>query len=363
MSLAQRLLLLLPAALLLSGCGNAPEETTQALVYPAKVFQISPQAQGQLRRFPAQVQAAERAPLAFRVNGELISLPAKSGQIVRAGALLARLDPADYQLQLDDRKARFELAQSQFGRMEDLFAQGQVSRAQYDQAKAELDISSAALATARSELSYTELRAPFAGVVAEVYADNHQPVSAGKTVVILQAANQLEIRVQVPENLMALLLGNPRNQYQPEVEFEALPEQRFRASYKEHTAQADPQTGSFTVTLAMARPANLNVLPGMSASVHVDLARVLSQHTSPLLIPPQAVLQTGQQSNGSPVATVWLVNADMTLTAREVTLGQLTSAGLEIRSGLQPGDTILAAGVHKAFAGMKIRPWVQERGL
>ena len=200
-------------------------------------------------------------------------------------------------------------------------------------------------------------------MVAEVYADNHQPVAAGKTVIMLQAADQLEVRVQVPENLMAHLFTDTSNQYQPEVEFEALPGQRFHAAYKEHTAQADPQTGSFTVTLAMARPTGLNVLPGMSASVHVDLQQVLSQQTPPLLIPPQAVFQSGEQLNGSSTGMVWLVNADMTLSPREVSLGQLTAEGLEIRTGLQPGETILAAGVHQAHAGMKIRPWVKERGL
>lgn len=355
--------LAIPLLALLPGCSDNAEPPAPVAVYPAKLHQISPVTHGQLRRFPAQVQAAERAPLAFRVNGELVSLPAQSGQVVKEGTLLARLDPADFQLRLDDRKARFELAQSQFRRIDDLFTQGQISRAQYDQAKAELDISKAAMATARTELSYTELRAPFAGVVAEVYADNHQPVTAGKTVVMLQAADQLEVRVQVPENLMAHLLSGTSNQYQPEVEFEALPGQRFHAAYKEHTAQADPQTGSFTVTLAMARPAGLNVLPGMSASVHVDLQQVLSQQTPPLLIPPQAVLQSGDQLSGSSTGMVWLVNADMTLSPREVTLGQLTSEGLEIRAGLQPGETILAAGVHQAWAGMKIRPWVKERGL
>src|SRR5690606_41239300 len=145
---------------------------------------------------------AERAPLAFRVNGELVSLPAQSGQVVKEGTLLARLDPADFQLRLDDRKARFELAQSQFRRIDDLFTQGQISRAQYDQAKAELDISKAAMATARTELSYTELRAPFAGVVAEVYADNHQPVTAGETLGVLQAADQPEGAAEGPAKLV-----------------------------------------------------------------------------------------------------------------------------------------------------------------
>ncbi|MDO6806661.1 hypothetical protein Q4595_29650, partial [Wenyingzhuangia sp. 1_MG-2023] len=77
------------------------------------------------------------------------------------------------------RQARFELASSQFQRIENLFQKNQVSKAQYDQARADLAISKAALGSARSNMNYTTLKAPFSGVVAEVYVDNHQSVAAG----------------------------------------------------------------------------------------------------------------------------------------------------------------------------------------
>ncbi|PIQ40742.1 MAG: efflux transporter periplasmic adaptor subunit [Thalassolituus sp. CG17_big_fil_post_rev_8_21_14_2_50_53_8] len=362
-----RPLWLLPAAaltlLLTSGCSEQQASATATVVHPAKVFQISPASQTMLRRFPAQVQAAERAALAFRVSGELLTLPAQAGKEVRQGDVLARLDPADYQLRVDDRKARYELAESQFQRVKDLFELGQISQSQFDQAKAELDISKAALASARTDLSYTTLKAPFSGVIAEVYADNHQPVAAGKTLVMLQAKDQLEVRLQIPENLMAHIAKKENTNYQPDVEFEALPGKRFRASYKEHTAQADPATGSFTITLTLPRPPSLNLLPGMSASVHVDLSQVLSQSSQNLIVPPQAVFQGEQQADGSSQAMVWIVTSDMTLQTRAVKIGQLSTSGLEITQGLQPGDTILAAGVHQAHEGMRIRPWIQERGL
>jgi len=101
----------------------------------------------------------------------------------------------------------------------------------------------------------------------------------------------------------------------------------------------------------------------MSASVHVDLSQVLSQSSQNLIVPPQAVFQGEQQADGSSQAMVWIVTADMTLQTRAVKIGQLSTAGLEITQGLQPGDTILAAGVHQAHEGMRIRPWIQERGL
>jgi hypothetical protein len=101
----------------------------------------------------------------------------------------------------------------------------------------------------------------------------------------------------------------------------------------------------------------------MSASVHVDLNQVLSKKVSQVTIPAQAVFQGVDQQEGSSQAQVWIVNGDMILTPRDVTVGKLTPAGIEVLSGLQAGENIVAVGVHQAHEGMRVRPWVQERGL
>ena len=351
-------------AWLLSACSDPQTQQTEAAIRPVKIHQVHSPQEALLRKFPAQVHAAERAELAFRVSGELLQLPAQPGQDVKAGQLLARLDPANYQLAVDDRKARYQLAKAQFQRMKDLFDKGQVSKAQFDQVQAELDINKAALDAARKDLSYTYLKAPFSGEVAEVYVENHQPVAAGNPIIIVQARDQLDIRMQVPENLMARIAETDENrQYQPLVEFEALPEMQFHASYKEHRAVADSATGSYTVTMTLARPANLNLLPGMSATVSVDMNQILSLQNRSVFIPVKSVYQSAQQTEGSNQARVWVVNPDMTLSPRDITIGQVNHNGLEVLSGLQSGEQILAAGVHQAKAGMRVRPWVQERGL
>ena len=146
-------LLLIPISISLLACSqDAPEEVREA-IRPVKIFQVRSSDALMLRKFPAQVHSAEQAELAFRVAGELQRLPATAGQDVRRGDVLAVLDPRDYQILVDDRKARQQLAQSQFQRTNDLFKRQQVSKAQLDQATAELDISNAALAAARSDLS------------------------------------------------------------------------------------------------------------------------------------------------------------------------------------------------------------------
>ncbi|MFC3680808.1 efflux RND transporter periplasmic adaptor subunit [Bacterioplanoides pacificum] len=353
--------------LAIAGCSQPQPETTKDAVRPVKMYQVPQANEVQMRKFPAQVQAAEQSALAFRVAGELLQLPVHAGREVRRGELLARLDPVNYRIAVDDRKARYQLATSQFQRIKDLFAQQQVSQSRFDQVKAELEIAKAALDAARTDLSYTYLKAPFSGVVGEVYVDNHQPVAAGKPVVMLQVRNQLEVRLQVPEYLMANIEAAPEKangvMYQPEVEFEVLPGKRFRAQYKEHTAQADKGTASYTVTLTLPRPPSLNLLPGMSASVHVDLNQVLSNRHHQILIPASAVFQHEHQAEGSSQASVWVIKADMTISQRSIEVGELTQQGIEVRSGLQPGEQILAAGVHQAREGMRVRPWIQERGL
>lgn len=358
------LTLVLVSFSLLSACSNEEPLKDTDVIRPVKIFQVHSGDESMLRKFPAQVHSAERAELAFRVAGELQSLPAMAGKDVRRGTVLATLDPSDYQILVNDRKARQQLAQSQFQRIKDLFERQQVSKAQYDQSKAELDISNAALTAARTDLSYTKLKAPFSGQISQVYVDNHQPVAAGKMVMMLQVRDQLEVRMQLPESLMANMADSKgAANYQPEVEFEAIPGKRFISTYKEHNAQADAATGSFTVILTLPRPANLNLLPGMSASVHVDLNQVLSKKVSQVTVPSKAVFQGDDQQEGTSQAKVWIVNGDMTLSPRTVSVGKLTPLGIEILSGLQAGENIVGAGVYQAHEGMHVRPWVQERGL
>merc|ERR1711879_501244 len=145
--------------------------------------------------------------------------------------------------------------------------------------------------------------------------------------------------------------------------FDALPGQRFLADYKEHNTQADAATSSYQVVLTLQSPEKLNVLPGMSASVFADLSQILAVHHSEVTVPSTAVFQSAAQTEGTSQSSVWLVDDDNILRQHAVTSGELTATGIQILTGLKPGDRILTAGVHQASDGMKVKPWTQERGL
>lgn len=346
----------------LTGCSPAAEQPVQeALVQPVKLHTVTDNGGERIRTFPAVVEAAQVAQLAFRVGGEISEFPLTAGQNVAQGDLIAKLDPTDYQLVLDQAEARFELAQAQFSRTENLVEQGVISPQQFDEVKSNLDVARANLETARTNVRYTELRAPFAGTIAHVFVERFETVQPQRPIATLQMNNAIDVSIQVPEGLFARV--QRQLDYQPDVIFAAAPEQRFTAKLKEWDSTADPATNTYKVVFTLPTPANLNVLPGMSAVVAVD-ANAVSQRDKYSLVIPTSALFSPPTEAPTQGHFVWVFHAQTeTVQLREVEVAALTNDGVEIAHGLTAGERIVAAGVHALQNGQQVREWVKERGL
>jgi RND family efflux transporter MFP subunit len=349
-------------SLLLSGC-EQEVPVKKDIVRPAKLLLLGEANSASIRNFPGEVEASDQSVLAFRVSGQLNQLPVKAGQKVEQGQLLAQLDPTDYQLQVDDRKARFDLAKAEYNRFKKMLEKKLVAISTVDQKKAQYLSAKSAFDLAKQDLAYTKLTAPFAGVVSKVLVENHENIQAKQVIVHLQSDNVLTIRFQLPESMIAHLNTEARD-YQPVISFDANPGKTYLASYREHSTEADPQTLSYEVKLEMPMPVDFNVLPGMTANVAMDM-RIISTEVLPdYQIPSSAVFSYDTQSADSTTRNVWKIDPN-TYQAHlaEVKVGQLTSAGIEVFDGLSPGDIIVTAGVTNIKEGMKVRPWERERGL
>jgi RND family efflux transporter MFP subunit len=262
---------------------------------------------------------------------------------------------------LDQAQARFELAQAQFSRTENLVEQGVISPQQFDEVKSNLDVARANLETARTNVRYTELRAPFAGTIAHVFVERFETVQPQRPIATLQMGNAIDVSIQVPEGLFARV--QRQLDYQPDVIFAAAPEQRFKATLKEWDSTADPATNTYKVVFTLPTPANLNVLPGMSAVVAVD-ANAVSQRAEHSLVVPTTALFSPPSESPEQGHFVWVFDAQSeTVQRRQVTVLALTNDGVEISSGLSAGERIVAAGVHALQNGQQVREWVKERGL
>lgn len=336
---------------------DAPAEQP---VRPVKLFEIDANSDETIRSFPAEVVANQGSYLAFRVNGELLKFPALAGQHVEKGELLAKLDPEDFELQHDERKARFELARSQLERVEKLFDKSITSQSELDQALANKQVAESALKIAETNLDNSELRAPFSGTVAKVFVKNYENIQAKQNILRLETRDLMDVIIQVPEKLIARIDKDAT--YKPSVVFDGYPDKSYTLTIKEFDTQADPATLTYKVVFSLPVPEDFNLLAGMTGRVDIDLSKITHSQSQYALLPVEAVFSEPTESPNS--SYVWLYDKQTGLVTKQaVTVGQLHRSGIEVLSGIKQGQTVVAAGVHYLEEGMQVRPWQKERGL
>ncbi len=347
---------------LLSGCQQEVSEQQQEVIRPVKLFTVADPVQQQLRSFPAKVSATDEAEISFRIPGQIEQIKVKQGDEVARGQVLAYLDDRDVRNELQDRQASYELAKVEFDRASSLLGKKAVSKSSFDNASAQLKSAEAALKLSRDRLAYSILKAPFAGRIAQTLAEAHQQVQAQQPVLVLQSSKQLDISIQVPESIVSHVNRQSLNgDYQPVVTFPGAPGQTFPVSYKEHATRVTPGTQSYEVTLTLPVPDNLTVLPGMTATVMIDLGQVLDPelYRGSILVPVSAVGKNDADNK----TVVWLFDEETgQVKPVAVTTGGITEGGIQV-SGINPGDQIVTAGLSQLYDGMFVKPLRRERGL
>ena len=351
---------LLSSFLLLAACGEAPAPQPPRLV---KAMQISGASDLSEGNFPGRARAGQEVNLSFRVSGQMMKFPVSVGDKVNTGTSLAILDPSDYQQlvnatqsTLEAARAGYRRAEADYNRLlsvqqEDAGATSQrvvdLALSVRDQARAATAASEAALVTARDQLSYTELTAPFTGEVAETYVENFQTVIALQPIIRLVDSTNIEMTVNIPENL----IGYADYITNIVVSFDALPGIEMPADVKEIGREATQATRTFPLTLIIDQPADGEILPGMAGEAAIQVRLPENAGNTGVSIPATAAF-AGSDIN---VTNVWVIDtATNTLTRREVETGDLTSSGILVTGGLEAGEWIVTAGTHSLSDGQEV---------
>ena len=366
MNLATPVLILGAILLLVAGCEDAPVPVKEEVVRPAKMFTVEAPGASHIRSFPGEVKATDEAELAFRVSGEIAEMLATRGMQVKQGDLLARLDPSDYQAALDQARAQYNLAKTQFERLEGLVKKQLISQADYDTREAEFRVAQSALKRAQNDLSYTRVHAPFDGVVARQLAENFERVTAGQTILVMQTGEMIDVIVDIPESIVARVERRPENEdpRPVQVRFDSVGDQLFDALYKEHETQADSATLTYKVTFSLPIPDEINVLPGMTATIIADMSGLFEGESKGFLVPIESVFAAEDAPVDSATRYVWKVDpGDQRIRRAEVTVGQLSGDSIVVLSGLEEGDVLISAGVGAVYENMPVRPLTREAGL
>jgi RND family efflux transporter MFP subunit len=253
---------------LLGGCAEEPPDKAVDVARPIKTLvALAPTAVGG-RKFPARIDAAQKAELSFRVPGKVQQLDVKLGDPVRAGQVLAKLDTTDFEIIVADRQVVFNKTRKDYLSGKVLVNKGHISRTDFDRMVSEFKSAGAALRQAKQDLVYTELKAPFDGLLAKRHIERFEEVQTKQPIFSVRATKTLEFIFDVPEDLLKLLnLDADPPVY---ATFGSKPGERFPLIFKDMAARADPDTQTFEARYTMPARQGVTLLPGITATVIAD---------------------------------------------------------------------------------------------
>lgn len=355
----------LPAAALITlmmltgGCGKEPPEKAE-VIRPVRYQQVFASGGERVRTFSGVSKSGEESRLSFKVPGTIERLAVAVGDQVKAGDLIATLDAGDFQLQAEEAEAtlrRYEAqarsADAAYSRIRGLYENDHASLSDLDGARAASETAVAAvrsaekgLELARNQLAYTRLTAPIDGAIAEVPVEKNENIAARKVVALLTSGSNMEVRVGVPEILIAQI----REGSSVTISFDAIPGHRFPAVVTEVGVAAGEMATVYPVT-ARLDESSPDVRPGMAAEVAFSFAS--TDRGEHIFVPPAAV---GEDREGNFVYIVdGVVEGIGTARRRVVRVGALSGDGLEIEEGVRDGELLVTAGVNKLVDGRRVK--------
>ena len=336
----------------LAGCSKATSSAdprTQAPLVQVGIVKMSTRPE---RSFTGIVAARVQSDLGFRVPGKILERLVDTGQTVKRGQPLMRIDPKDLGLAMRAREeavaaanARMRQTSQEELRYRDLVANGAVSKSAYDKVKADADSANAELNAAkaqadvaRNETSYAVLFADADGVVVETLAEPGQVVAAGQVVVRVAHAGRREAIIELPETVRPAIGSTGRATLYGSGQIGS-------AQLRQLSDAASRQTRTFEARYVLAGP--LADAP-LGATVAIQLSD--GQLDRALQVPIGAIFDSGKGPG------VWFVEGETPrVTWRAVKIARLSDEAAVVAGELKAGDRIVALGAHLLREGEPVR--------
>jgi RND family efflux transporter MFP subunit len=325
-------------------------------IRPLKTIVVQGRATEDVYTYLGVIEAAEEVAGSFNVAGSLIELNVNKGDKVVKGQVLARLDPRDFENSLAVAKADAEEARIVVERLRPAAVSGAITKQEMTAAEREFSTTAATVKIREKALADSVVMASFDGVISDVIVENFENVQAKQHVLTLQATDQVNITVDVPESRISRIDPARRDRAATsrfEVSLDYFPEQSFVVTLFEFKTEADALTMTYKATFTMPRPETITLLPGMPATM-TEHAPVRTQQQGGVLLPLDAV----------PVGTdgvyfVWKLkeyfDGVYSVHQTPVEVGELQGDSIVVMKGVAALDRIAAAGVHVLTEGQEVR--------
>ena len=308
------------------------------------------------------VTAYATATIRSRVQGPLIEIPFKEGDRVKAGDVLARIDPRPFQVALAQAKgtlaqdlSQYENAKLDLKRYEKLQAQQSIAsqlvdtqRALVDKYQGLIQSDKAAVDNAQLQLDFTVITAPIPGRLGlrQVDIGNLLVANDPQGIVVITQTQPIAVVFTLPEGDLPAVREPVLAGQTLRVDAYDRADTRLLAQGKLLTAdnQIDVTTGTFKLKAEFANDQD-TLFPNQFVNV-----RILVRTVKDALTVPSAAVQQGSQG-----AFLYLVNDDGTAVVRPVRIGARTGARTQILEGIAAGDRIVLEGTDRLRSGSKIR--------
>ncbi|MGI9233218.1 MAG: efflux RND transporter periplasmic adaptor subunit [Woeseiaceae bacterium] len=324
---------------------------TQASV-PFETVEVSYEVAPRERVWDGRIEAVNQATVSAQTSGRIAELPFDVNDFVDAGKVIMRFTDTEQRAALDRAQSSFEEGQAraaeatrEFERVSNMFKNGTVSQSRFDQAKANRDAANARLSAARSgvetakeQLEYTVVRAPYAGIVAKRHVELGELVSPGQPLITGLSLQSLRVNVDVPQSMFHAIrtIGKA---------FVYIDDERIVGTELTFYPVADITANTFRVRVDLP-DGSATLYPGMIVKVGFVIGE-----TKRLLIPAEAVVRRSELS------AVYIANDDR-VALRQVRLGRIYGESIEVLAGLSEGELVaaepVAAGIYlKEQSGAK----------
>lgn len=320
------------------GYGAVPFETATAS------FQDAPRE----RIWDGRVEAVNQATVSAQTSGRIAELPFDVNDFVDAGDVVMRFTDMEQKAALDRAEAAFEEArarlaeaQQEFERFSQMIENNSISRSQFDQsranrdaAQARLNSASSGVETAREQLEYTVVRAPYAGIVSKRHVELGELVSPGQPLISGLSLQQLRVNVDVPQSMFHSVrtIGKA---------YAYIDGERIEAASMTFFPVADAAANTFRVRVNLPDGA-ATLYPGMFIKVGFVVGE-----TKRLLVPAEAVVRRSE------LTAVYVTDGD-NVSLRQVRLGRPYGESIEILAGLSEDESV---AIDPVRAGI----WLKEQ--
>ena len=344
---------------LIWGCGSK-EEAKEKVLRPVKFQEVGFLGGQKVRTFSGTAQTDKIVNLSFRSSGIIVVFDMKLGQKVKKGQLLARLDNVASRLTYEQAVTTLNSAASQMNtaklslnRVRALYEKGSAPLSDFEAAKNSFKTAEESYESAKrgvdiqtEQIQYGFIYAPEDGIIAAVAAEVDENVQAGQSVAVLNAGTDMEISLGIPESA----INGVQENMQVKVDFSAIGEQKFNGIVTEVSPAADVNTSTYPVRVVVTDPSEA-IKSGMAANVTFDFSGSQSENNV-LVVPAHAV---GEDSQGRFVFLIEGEGNSVKVKKQPVAVGDLSSEGFEVTSGLSAGQKIAVAGLQTLLDGQEVK--------